>query len=31
MDYVNTDCLRVAGTLYNFVNTEAIPGTGVIG
>ena len=29
MDYVNTDCLRVAGTLYNFVNTEAIPGTGV--
>ena len=29
MDYVNVDCLRVARTLYDFVNTEAIPGTGV--
>ena len=29
MDYVNADCLRVARTLYEFINTEAIPGTGV--
>ena len=29
MDYVNVDCLRVARTLYEFVNAEAIPGTGV--
>ncbi len=29
MDYVNAGGLRVARTLYDFVNTEAIAGTGV--
>src|SRR5690242_17605811 len=27
MDYVNAGGLRVARSLYDFVNTEAIPGT----
>ncbi|HQT78616.1 MAG TPA: malate synthase G, partial [Rhodopila sp.] len=29
VDYVETAGIRVAGTLHNFVNTEALPGTGV--
>ena len=29
MDYVNAGVLRIARPLYEFVNTEAIPGTGV--